>query len=53
MDLHAMKEAETPDGHSIPERTPIPPNIYVTGTVNVDETTFLYGSTKRWGGPKG
>ena len=42
LDLHSVKEAETPDGHLIPRRIPIPPNVFFTGTVNVDESTYMF-----------
>jgi len=40
--LHSATKAETPDGRVIPQRIMIPPNIYFTGTVNVDESTYMF-----------
>jgi len=40
--LHAENEAETPDGRSIPKEIHIPQNLFFTGTVNVDETTYMF-----------
>jgi len=42
LDLHAASEAETPDGRLIPRWFRIPPNVYFTGTVNVDESTYMF-----------
>ena len=40
--LHSATKAETPDGRVIPQRIMIPPNVYFTGTVNVDESTYMF-----------
>lgn len=40
--LHSVDKAETPDGFPIPQKLHIPPNVYFTGTVNVDESTYLF-----------
>lgn len=40
--LHTAKQAETPDGLAIPQKIPIPANVYFTGTVNVDESTYMF-----------
>jgi 5-methylcytosine-specific restriction enzyme B len=40
--LHAETEANTPDGRSIPKEIHIPQNLFFTGTVNVDETTYMF-----------
>ncbi|MFZ4440182.1 MAG: McrB family protein [Syntrophales bacterium] len=40
--LHSATKAETPDGRVIPQRIIIPPNVYFTGTVNVDESTYMF-----------
>jgi len=42
LELHAASDAETPDGLSIPKRVHIPSNVYFTGTVNVDESTYMF-----------
>ncbi|MEW6185005.1 MAG: AAA family ATPase [Thermodesulfobacteriota bacterium] len=42
LNLHAVKEAKTPDGFSIPQNIHIPPNVFFTGTVNVDESTYMF-----------
>ncbi|MBI4768410.1 MAG: AAA family ATPase [Deltaproteobacteria bacterium] len=42
LDLHTLKEIETPDGHIIRKKIPIPPNVFFTGTVNVDESTYMF-----------
>ncbi|MEW6615044.1 MAG: AAA family ATPase [Thermodesulfobacteriota bacterium] len=40
--LHSIKEAKTQDGYPIPSKFHIPPNVYFTGTVNVDESTYMF-----------
>lgn len=40
--LHTAKRAETPDGIAIPRDINIPANVYFTGTVNVDESTYMF-----------
>lgn len=40
--LHNRSEAKTLDGATIPGAISIPPNVYFTGTVNVDETTYMF-----------
>lgn len=40
--LHSATKAETPDGRIIPQRIMIPTNVYFTGTVNVDESTYMF-----------
>ena len=40
--LHAETEANTPDGKAIPNQIHIPQNLFFTGTVNVDETTYMF-----------
>ena len=45
IDLHDDEETVddgTDEGVSIPRRLTIPPNVYFTGTVNVDETTHMF-----------
>ena len=42
LELHSLKEAATKDGIHIPSKLHIPPNIYFTGTVNVDESTYMF-----------
>lgn len=42
LDLRNIKGAETPDGRLIPKNLHIPPNVYFTGTVNVDESTYMF-----------
>lgn len=40
--LHSVTKAETPNGRVIPQRIIIPSNVYFTGTVNVDESTYMF-----------
>ena len=41
--LHSIKETKTQDGHPIPpKKIHIPANVYFTGTVNVDESTYMF-----------
>ncbi len=37
----AVEEGET-DGEPVPKEIAVPPNLYVIGTVNVDETTYMF-----------
>jgi len=40
--LHSLEEAKTPDDRDIPNTIQIPENLFFTGTVNVDETTYMF-----------
>jgi 5-methylcytosine-specific restriction enzyme B len=40
--LHSLNKVKTLSGNEIPGRIHIPENIYFTGTVNVDETTYMF-----------
>lgn len=40
--LHSLTEAKTPEGREIPQKIHIPRNLFFTGTVNVDETTYMF-----------
>ena len=40
--LHAETDAKTPDGRLVPKEIHIPQNLFFTGTVNVDETTYMF-----------
>jgi len=42
LDLHSVIEAASQDGTSVPRKLCIPPNVYFTGTVNVDESTYMF-----------
>ena len=42
MVLHSLKKLETRTGKAIPGRLHIPPNVFFTGTVNVDESTYMF-----------
>lgn len=45
IDLHddpAVEAGEGEEGIAIPRRLEIPGNVYFTGTVNVDETTYMF-----------
>ena len=43
IDLHSQSQgAEADSGQTIPARLRLPPNLYVIGTVNIDETTFTF-----------
>jgi len=42
LQLHSAKIVQTPDGLTIPQQIHIPPNVYFTGTVNVDESTYMF-----------
>jgi hypothetical protein len=36
------ESGETADGRAIPRTLAIPPNLFFTGTVNIDETTYMF-----------
>ena len=40
--LHSLEEAKTHEGRKIPQKIRIPRNLFFTGTVNVDETTYMF-----------
>lgn len=40
--LHDRSEALTHDGLAVPGRLHIPTNVFFTGTVNVDESTYMF-----------
>ena len=40
--LHNWEHSETKDGLLIPGKLHIPSNVYFTGTVNVDESTYMF-----------
>jgi 5-methylcytosine-specific restriction endonuclease McrBC GTP-binding regulatory subunit McrB len=40
--LHENREHKDGDGNIVPEDIRIPPNLFVIGTVNVDETTYMF-----------
>lgn len=40
--LHSGKKVKTDDGRIIPDKIRIPSNVFFTGTVNVDETTYMF-----------
>jgi hypothetical protein len=45
LELHSSSELEggqSPDELAVPRRLSIPTNLYFTGTVNVDETTYMF-----------
>ena len=45
IELHddpAIEEGENEDAVAVPRRLPIAPNLFFTGTVNVDETTSMF-----------
>lgn len=45
LELHedeAVASGEKGDGRPIPRRLRIPPNVFFVGTVNVDETTYMF-----------
>lgn len=45
LDLHSSPEVEageTEDGVAVPRQLRVPPNLFFTGTVNVDETTYMF-----------
>lgn len=41
--LHSiLDELESDSNRSIPQKIKIPPNLFITGTVNIDETTYMF-----------
>lgn len=42
LDLHAQTEEQKPGVLTVPSKISIPPNVYFTGTVNVDESTYMF-----------
>jgi hypothetical protein len=45
LDLHddaATEAGEDAEGPAIPRKLAIPPNLFFTGTVNIDETTYMF-----------
>jgi 5-methylcytosine-specific restriction endonuclease McrBC GTP-binding regulatory subunit McrB len=40
--LHSLDDATTENGATIPPNLHIPSNVFFTGTVNVDETTYMF-----------
>jgi len=42
MELFYAENAKTHDGTPIPSKLHIPANVYFTGTVNVDESTYMF-----------
>ncbi len=38
----ALESGMSEEGEAIPRRIKIPPNLFFTGTVNVDETTYMF-----------
>ena len=40
--LHTLENITTPGGLNIPQDLYIPSNVYFTGTVNVDESTYMF-----------
>jgi hypothetical protein len=40
--LHENRAHRDGEGNPIPEKVVIPPNLFVIGTVNVDETTYMF-----------
>lgn len=40
--LHSAGAVKDEKGAEIPENIALPPNIYVIGTVNIDETTYMF-----------
>lgn len=45
IELHedqAVEEGETEDGVAVPRSLVLPPNLFIVGTVNVDETTYMF-----------
>ncbi len=42
--LHTCSTASTLDGTEVPSEIRIPPNVFFTGTVNVDESTYMFSS---------
>lgn len=42
IDLHPFSEVEDEKGRKIPGKIHIPANVFFTGTVNVDESTYMF-----------
>jgi 5-methylcytosine-specific restriction endonuclease McrBC GTP-binding regulatory subunit McrB len=42
LDLHTLTEKQKPETLTVPPQISIPPNVYFTGTVNVDESTYMF-----------
>ncbi len=45
VELHenaAVEEGETDDGVAVPRSLVLPPNLFLVGTVNIDETTYAF-----------
>lgn len=42
LDLHTLTEKQKPEALTVPPQISIPPNVYFTGTVNVDESTYMF-----------
>ena len=45
LELHqsqSVEEGETGAGLAVPRKLKVPPNVFFVGTVNVDETTFMF-----------
>jgi len=40
--LHPLEMAETHDGRIVPGDIPVPANVFFAGTVNVDESTYMF-----------
>jgi len=41
--LHSFSQSlRDQDGNEIPPTLPLPPNLYIIGTVNIDETTYMF-----------
>ncbi len=42
-DISEIEEGESEDGGTpVPRRLPVPPNVFFMGTVNVDESTYMF-----------
>lgn len=42
IDLHSFDSCNTQDGLVVPGKIKIPPNVFFTGTVNIDESTYMF-----------
>ena len=42
IELCSAEDPRSQEGTPIPSKTHIPPNVYFTGTVNVDESTYMF-----------
>jgi 5-methylcytosine-specific restriction protein B len=40
--LHGQDKLTAADGTVVPDRQTLPPNLFIIGTVNVDETTYMF-----------